>query len=1844
MKKLLNSLANIFILLSIFILSNHNVYSQYVVDFETATSGNKTTYATATVILNGIQWQMTEGLIGNLAEDKKTGSRSLRMRRNGTVPGVATMLSDKLNGVGTISFQYARYGTESGQPSLFVEYSVNGGSTWIQAGTAITSFPANLTTWSATINQIGSVRIRFRTNTGGTNQRRFNIDNITLTNYSPVCTQPTAWITINAPTEPTPLTISTCTYAGEYNTINNLITGQTYEFNSSVGGDWLVLTDASNNILTSGTAPLNWTANFNGTVRLHVSTNNLCGTQSVCRTTSVTCTSCVPPPPGPCIQSTAFATVSAPINPTPLIISSCTYASEYNTITNVVIGRTYEFSSSVGTDWLTLTDVSNNSLIFGTSSISWVATFSGTVRLHVSASASCSTQSVCRTTTVTCTSCSPPPTISSFTPSSVCINSNVSVIITGTNFNGTTSVNFGGTPAQSFTVNNSNQITAIVGNGTTGTIAVTTYSGTATSSGILSVNTLPNQPSIINGNVNICYGTTQNYSVTNVNGVNYNWVVPSGWLINSGQGSSSVNITANGLSGSISVTPSNSCGNGATRSLNVIVNSDIIVDYSGSPFVFCLDNTITNITPSILGSPNSFSISPALPSGLLFNSSNGIISGNPTVSSLATTYTITATNGTCTTSTSIIISTKSGPNNVDAGLDETICVGSSLQLFGSANVPNLFYNVDFSSLTGWTTNDGNRWSVTNSSNAGGTPNELYFRYSTGSNGTLIDANVTSPLLDATNWSELTLSFKHMVDHFTGTIGPLSIETSLDGNNWTPRWTISPNSNISSTTVSNIDLSALDGETFYIRFRHNGNIWNIDFWYIDDLEITGNSQLNYSWSPTAGLSNANISNPIITPTSTTNYTLTATANGCSVSDSVLITVRPLPIVNITATNVSCFGSSNGIIDLTVTGGTSPYTYNWSNVSTDEDLSNLVAGTYNVIITDLNGCSITENVTITQPTSDLTANITKTNVLCFGNATGTVNLTVSGGTSPYTYNWSNGATTEDLSSLTAGNYNVIITDANNCTTTASVTITQPASGLTANITQTNVLIYGDTTGVIDLTVSGGISPYSYSWSNGATTEDLSNLAAGVYSITVTDANGCQLITSVTIEEPINCIVGDIEGAQILCGYSQASYTVAVSQCFTSYYWSMPQGMTIIDTDVNVSGYVSVDVFIDQLEFTSGNIVFTAVYNGGLSAVTLAVGQVPFTPEFLTTSTCGIPNTTATFEVVNVIGVDSYNWTQPNLSSLLYGQNTDSVRVKYGSLFNSGMLSVVATNLCGSSPAAEFFVLAPPAIPNNIQGSTTICSIEPSQLYYVDSVANASYYIWGMPNGATIISNPTTNDSVNVMFQNFSSGVISVKSANTCGSSSMKFLTVSAPSIGAPSGISGPQLVCSYAGTGQIINYSTPTVAGITNYIWNMPSGATIINGLGTNTVGIQFAAGFTGGNIGVSLSNGCSLSQQFILQLYGVSTSTQLIAINGLSNVCSFIGTGSTVYSVTPPVGANSYEWSVPNGATIISGLGTSSITVSFASSFQSGSLSVNISTVCGTTYQQSKMLSKLPADAGAISGPNCISIGSSYTYSIDAVTGATSYQWTIPSNATITSGQGTSSIVIQYLTSFSGGNITVIPSNSCGNGQASSVSAIGLAPVVPSQIFGTTSVCSGQTLTYYVTPVPTATYYIWAVPVGMTIVGYQYGDSIVVSVDNQFISGLISCKSVNDCGSSPMRYSNIISTGNCSTAIIMDTQIEQQIITNNLTKEIKNEIDSTSNSLIKSTIYPNPVTKYFHFFIEDAPDVTYTIKIRSSIGQVVYSAEHKQHELIDILYLSDGLYYVTIMNSQGKLIIKTIVKH
>ncbi|NDB35506.1 MAG: adhesin, partial [Flavobacteriia bacterium] len=167
--------------------------------------------------------------------------------------------------------------------------------------------------------------------------------------------------------------------------------------------------------------------------------------------------------------------------------------------------------------------------------------------------------------------------------------------------------------------------------------------------------------------------------------------------------------------------------------------------------------------------------------------------------------------------------------------------------------------------------------------------------------------------------------------------------------------------------------------------------------------------------------------------------------------------------------------------------------------------MTAGWYGVVVQDANGCVDTTSVVITQPQAGLALSTTQVNVLCFGNNTGSINLTVTGGTAPYTYAWSNNTTAQDPQNLTAGSYTVTVTDANGCTSTATVTITEPATAVTVSATAQNILCLNGTGGVSS-TPAGGVPPYTFSWTNNATTQNITGLQAGTYTVTVMDANGC------------------------------------------------------------------------------------------------------------------------------------------------------------------------------------------------------------------------------------------------------------------------------------------------------------------------------------------------------------------------------------------------------------------------------------------------------------------------------------------------------------------------------------------------------------------------------------------------------------------------------------------------------------------------------------------------------------------------------------------------------------------
>ena len=254
---------------------------------------------------------------------------------------------------------------------------------------------------------------------------------------------------------------------------------------------------------------------------------------------------------------------------------------------------------------------------------------------------------------------------------------------------------------------------------------------------------------------------------------------------------------------------------------------------------------------------------------------------------------------------------------------------------------------------------------------------------------------------------------------------------------------------------------------------------------------------------------------------------------------------------------CYGNTTGSIDLTVTGGTGPYTYSWNTnpIQTTEDLSNLGSGNYGGTITDANGCSTSVNVVLTQPSSGMTASISQVDVLCHGDATGSIDLTVTGGTGTFAYSWSTTPvqTTEDISNLQAGTYTVTITDQSNCSITLSSTINEPTVALSSSTSQVDVLCNGNSTGSIDLTVTGGTSPYTYSWNTTPvqTSEDIANLQAGTYTASITDANGCLTNSIVTISEPSALIATLDNQSNVTCfGGNNGSVSITPSGGVSPY----------------------------------------------------------------------------------------------------------------------------------------------------------------------------------------------------------------------------------------------------------------------------------------------------------------------------------------------------------------------------------------------------------------------------------------------------------------------------------------------------------------------------------------------------------------------------------------------------------------------------------------------------------------------------------------------------------------------
>lgn len=350
---------------------------------------------------------------------------------------------------------------------------------------------------------------------------------------------------------------------------------------------------------------------------------------------------------------------------------------------------------------------------------------------------------------------------------------------------------------------------------------------------------------------------------------------------------------------------------------------------------------------------------------------------------------------------------------------------------------------------------------------------------------------------------------------------------------------------------------------------------------------------------------------------------------------------------------------------------------------------------------------------------------------------------------------------------------------------------------------------------------------------------------------------------------------------------------------------------------------------------------------------------------------------------------------------------------------------------------------------------------------------------------------------------------------------FVTIS--DVPDPAGnISGSTTVCQGQNS---VSYSVPAIANASGYIWNLPSGAALISGVNTNNITVDYGTSSISGNITVRGTNTCgngSLSANFPVTINPLPAAAG--AISGSASVCD--GAIGVNFSLPAVINATSYNWTVPGGATIMSGATTNSITVNFTAGSAGGTISVEGVNSCGTGTSSSfnVTINQYPGIADAITGQSLITTcpsTSGVTYSIPLVSDASSYNWTVPSGASITAGSGTNSITVDYSSSAVSGNVVVMPVNGCGNGTSSSIAVtVNTLPDMAGVISGndTLSVCPvSNGVTYSITPVFNAGYYVWSLPAGATIVSGDSTNAVTINFSNTASSGTISVYAQNTCG-------------------------------------------------------------------------------------------------------------------------------
>jgi len=646
---------------------------------------------------------------------------------------------------------------------------------------------------------------------------------------------------------------------------------------------------------------------------------------------------------------------------------------------------------------------------------------------------------------------------------------------------------------------------------------------------------------------------------------------------------------------------------------------------------------------------------------------------------------------------------------------------------------------------------------------------------------------------------------------------------------------------------------------------------------------GTAPYSFDWSEST---NGNGANTTINNLAAGTYRITVTDNlGCTKVDSATVTEQPDILITVdNVANPDCNGDANGLIDLTVSGGTPAFTFNWNTTDNTEDLSGLNAGNYILTVTDDNGCTAIFDTTLVDPPVLSFIFDSVSNVSCNGGNDGFARVLATGGTGAYTYNWSNSGNTAAIGSLTVGTYIVTVNDANGCAVVDSVSITEP-NVINIVMNSTDASCNGLNDGSAQSSPSGGTPPYTYLWApNNQTTQNINNLIAGSYTVTVTDQNGCTNSNSVVVGEPTGLTL-NISGNDLNCNGDNSGVALANvlggSPPYT-FQWDDPLSQTtnpavslaagtyrltvtdnnncpVVDS-INLTEPAPLNLNLNTYDVSCGGI------NDGAAAANVTGGTLPYT----------------------------FNWGPGNPN----GQGTDSI-------FNltASNYSLTLTDNNGCSRNLNFTINQLPPV----------FSLSDSSVNPLCNGGNDGFIGLQISGGVAPFNynwNPALPNQPNQ--PGLTAGTYDVTVTDNNGCTNTRSINLSQPAaLNVLDSITDESCAPGNDGTiALLVSGGTPTYT----YNWNPP----LSNSPNQN--------GLTAGNYDVTITdiNGCAINRSYTVNQLGATFTVNLTPIDV---TCNGLSDGSILANAIPVGSFYSYNWSdIGIGASLRTSLSPGSYTV------------------------------------------------------------------------------------------------------------------------------------------------------------------------------------------------------------------------------------------------------------------------------------------------------------------------------